>query len=579
MEDLVDPFVEERLAPEHLALLFPATFYQNDESLALHLTESCLVESTTWDGDCAIGETAFWLKVLSTPQTEYLRQQKRLFKLNVAKAHRQFTLREAKARLPVVNALPSSVVEATASDISEKKKPVPRPNFYEKTTPGSVTIFLDKSKEGATDAAANPTGVAVNQDEQKNLDASSSFSTGFGLNSYKCKLCDFATDTRERLNVHQKNNHAAERPYGCEYCDYTSRYPWNIKTHVDNVHLKTKRFKCEHCDFYSPQACLLKRHVNRVHTNAKDVRCPYCDYRANHKDVLKRHVHMKHTGEFDHKCPYCPYGRDAKYEVEDHINAVHLKKVVYQCSECSFQTYRKITLRSHHKDHESKPMLNCPDCSMKSIYPSTMAKHIREEHPNTPMPPDLKDARRKIEQKHIVGGDIDYTPILMCKCKLCDFVCERISKLRAHVRRVHADGSRNKCPVCKAGFANKRNLKNHVMKQHPGIPMPDPSVTTPSAATGEDDATVAMDSTVEELIAPSDDTRNPSNAGDSKVGVIESFIEGASTVTVSAMADASGDPVASEIDQVVSVPTTMTQNETVLYLSDIANLEASVQDP
>lgn len=34
----VNPFIQEKLNPEHLSMLFPATFYQNDESLALHLT-------------------------------------------------------------------------------------------------------------------------------------------------------------------------------------------------------------------------------------------------------------------------------------------------------------------------------------------------------------------------------------------------------------------------------------------------------------------------------------------------------------------------------------------------------------
>lgn len=178
---------------------------------------------------------------------------------------------------------------------------------------------------------------------------------------------------------------------------------------------------------------------------------------------------MKHTGDFDHKCPYCPFGRDAKYEVEDHINAVHLKKVIYQCSECSFHTYRKISLRSHHKDHETKELLACPGCSTKSIYPSTMAKHIKDEHPDLPFPDELRDARRKNEQKNIVSGDVDYTPVLMCKCKLCDFTCERIVKLKSHVRRVHNQGTRNRCVVCKMTFANKRNLKNHIAKQHPGV--------------------------------------------------------------------------------------------------------------
>ena len=421
-------------------------------------------------------------------------------------------------------------------------------------------------------------GCFILQMSQSALD----ITTGFGLNSYKCKLCVFATDTREKLNLHQKNSHAAERPYGCEYCDYTSRYPWNIKTHVDNVHLKTKRFKCEHCDFYSPQACLLKRHVMRVHTNAKDVKCPYCDYRANHKDVLKRHVHMKHTGEFDHKCPYCPYGRDAKYEVEDHINAVHLKQVVYQCSECSFQTYRKITLRSHHKDHETKQLLKCPECDMKSIYPSTMAKHIREEHPNTPIPPELKDARRKIEQKNIVGGDIDYTPVLMCKCKLCDFTCERISKLRAHVRRVHAEGARNSCPLCKSGFANKRNLRNHVSKQHPNYKWPDPtpaadSTTTETAvaASTEVDANsaVAVDHSAVDNAVSSNAIETEANAV-----VMETTDEVPNTSSVTVVSDMGGTETVSIVGGQLTAVTggansSITPTETVLFLSDIANLE------
>ena len=48
------------------------------------LTESCLVEQTTWEGDNAVGETAFWLKVLSTPQSDFLKDQKRLFKTQIA---------------------------------------------------------------------------------------------------------------------------------------------------------------------------------------------------------------------------------------------------------------------------------------------------------------------------------------------------------------------------------------------------------------------------------------------------------------------------------------------------------------
>jgi len=38
LENTSNPFTQDRLTPEHLALLFPPKFYQNDDSLALHLS-------------------------------------------------------------------------------------------------------------------------------------------------------------------------------------------------------------------------------------------------------------------------------------------------------------------------------------------------------------------------------------------------------------------------------------------------------------------------------------------------------------------------------------------------------------
>ena len=50
------------------------------------------METTTWEDDNAIGETAFWLKVLSTPQSDYLKQQKRLFKQAIAEKCKNLSL-------------------------------------------------------------------------------------------------------------------------------------------------------------------------------------------------------------------------------------------------------------------------------------------------------------------------------------------------------------------------------------------------------------------------------------------------------------------------------------------------------
>ena len=50
------------------------------------LAASMLVEKMEWDEDTAVGETAFWLKVLSTPVNREYKLQKIKFKRQVFSA-------------------------------------------------------------------------------------------------------------------------------------------------------------------------------------------------------------------------------------------------------------------------------------------------------------------------------------------------------------------------------------------------------------------------------------------------------------------------------------------------------------
>ncbi|KAF6032376.1 hypothetical protein EB796_009318 [Bugula neritina] len=200
LENTCNPFTQDRLTPEHLALLFPPKFYQNDDSLALHLSESCLVESTTWDGNIAIGDMAFWLKVLSTPQTEYLKQQKRAFKSRVAEMCRDIQVKDGR---PVAKKLHTEAQDSPPKPVVQQLK-MTASNILMKSKPTLTTVLVVDSSAGEDQSKPK----ASNQITQLTLDAVASPTPGFGLNSYKCTTCDFATDTRERLNHHQKMAHA-----------------------------------------------------------------------------------------------------------------------------------------------------------------------------------------------------------------------------------------------------------------------------------------------------------------------------------------------------------------------------------
>lgn len=292
---------------------------------------------------------------------------------------------------------------------------------------------------------------------------------GFGIKTYRCRLCDFSCDNRATLQKHQKITHPAELPYSCDRCNYTSKYAWSVKTHIDSVHLKSKRFKCPDCDYATSQACFLKRHTIRKHNpEVGAYKCSYCDYAAHHPNTLLRHVNRQHTQNFAHKCPYCDYGRDCKYLVEDHINDVHLKKVVYKCSECSFQTYKQRALKSHHKSHETKSTMQCSECDYKSLTAAGLKRHMKNDHP------DKKEAIATIvgaaESKRLMTGVMategdEFTAVVMGKCKYCDYANENLIKLKAHVRRVHKKFI--PCKSCSFVGKNMAALNRHMVQEHP----------------------------------------------------------------------------------------------------------------
>lgn len=299
------------------------------------------------------------------------------------------------------------------------------------------------------------------------LDPYGSPTPGFGIKTYKCKLCPFAADNRSSLNKHQKANHSDQLPFSCDRCDYTSKYAWSVKTHIDNVHLKTKKFQCPECSYATSQACFLRRHTSRVHNpNVGAYKCEYCDYTAHHPNSLQRHVNRQHTQNFAHKCPYCDFGRDCKYLVEDHINDVHLKKVIYQCSECSFQTYKQRSLKSHHKTHLNRDVVQCSECDYKSVSMAALTRHMKSEHPNADAKATIAGLRNRTFKPGTIKGDSeDYTAVLMGKCKFCNFTTDNVIRLKAHVRSAHKRKN-IPCPHCPFKAANKKGLARHMTNKH-----------------------------------------------------------------------------------------------------------------
>ena len=82
------------------------------------------------------------------------------------------------------------------------------------------------------------------------------------MKSYKCDVCEFSTETAERLTIHN-----------------------NVK------HLLRKDFQCSKCDFKSGLKPELRRHEKYFHGEYENVlQCNICQYSGSRKADYFRHM-------------------------------------------------------------------------------------------------------------------------------------------------------------------------------------------------------------------------------------------------------------------------------------------------
>ncbi|KAF5278035.1 hypothetical protein FQA39_LY18415 [Lamprigera yunnana] len=151
--------------------------------------------------------------------------------------------------------------------------------------------------------------------------------------TYKCKLCDYATDKKGNFVVHFRI-HTGEKPYKCTMCGFTFKQLVHLKRHVRN-HNKDDLFGCSICDYRTGEGKELDSHIKThcgfvqffldelqynssdIHSNSSDMlfventtpgkkctktklhKCIYCDYMTNQTGNLKRHqkTHFKDVPE------------------------------------------------------------------------------------------------------------------------------------------------------------------------------------------------------------------------------------------------------------------------------------------
>ena len=104
-------------------------------------------------------------------------------------------------------------------------------------------------------------------------------------------------------------------------------------------------FKCRNCDFETNSEKGLKQHTSKKHTKSEDMGkrlfCERCKHAFSNSETLAVHIGKNHTDDF--KCGLCERCFETKENLETHLNTCE----VFQCTKCKKKEPVMADMREH----------------------------------------------------------------------------------------------------------------------------------------------------------------------------------------------------------------------------------------
>ena len=134
-------------------------------------------------------------------------------------------------------------------------------------------------------------------------------------NIYKCKKCEFSSQSECSLNDHNKNVPEDSR-MSCNKCDYITRNNDMLKRHMTNAHC-TNNIECSKCNHIAPNEKMMQHHIEGVHIE-KSFKCKECDFKAINETILKKHMNIAMGHSKQIICKYflknqCRFGEEYRF--------------------------------------------------------------------------------------------------------------------------------------------------------------------------------------------------------------------------------------------------------------------------
>ncbi|XP_055702187.1 gastrula zinc finger protein XlCGF26.1-like [Phlebotomus papatasi] len=268
----------------------------------------------------------------------------------------------------------------------------------------------------------------------------------------------------------------------------------NAQSVAEPCDMMRHHYQCGECGLKFPNLSSVKSHFQRVHDqkeNFKPSNCPICGTlykrKYDYEKHLARHSKDERLAQQNKanqsrlvKCLYCYKNFTTKDYLISHSNIHHrglpgLDDPPLTCTICK-KVYQNLDdLKEHGKSHPAEKAYECALCQNKYYSKIALKKHIFEVHLKIYKNQKIfkcSFCSKSFRHKYYLDAHLyTHSTKRSFECEICGKKYKRVYNLKNH-KLVHSNDNQSlRCLYCPKVFPTNVYCKNHIYKEHRGLPV------------------------------------------------------------------------------------------------------------
>nr|CAH7724008.1 unnamed protein product [Callosobruchus chinensis] len=297
--------------------------------------------------------------------------------------------------------------------------------------------------------------------------------------SKTCKHCNAVYKSKQIIDDHVLKKHpefiasVKSKIHECGLCTYKTTIKLELDRHMlkhpeteSGYKHKFKSSACLHCEKSFTSKATMDDHIIRKHpefmesVTSKVHECKVCLFKTTNKRQFELHT-LRHPDSYSSykpsTCPHCNAEFNTKRGLDDHIVKKHpafiqsVTSKIHECKVCFYRTTLKNHFNSHMFNHPgeraSYNFNTCIHCTAVFRTSAARDNHILKKHPEC-----TASVTRRVYE-----------------CKVCIYKTTCKDKFDRHMSTHPEENScanLSTCMHCKEVFRNRKDLGEHIWKQH-----------------------------------------------------------------------------------------------------------------